>query len=70
MAKKGGWYGDSAGHRKARYKGLGIRNWKAHHKKTLRQTARGLKKDRAIKAKHTRSRGQPHWRGDLKGSRV
>jgi len=27
-------------------------------------------KDRKIKAKHTRSRGSPAWRGDIKGSRI
>lgn len=31
---------------------------------------KSLKRDRAIKSKRTRKRGEPHWRGDLKGSRI
>lgn len=66
----GGWYGAGKAHQKAKLKSLGIRSLKAHAKKVNKTTLRGLKQDKRLKAKTVRKPWQPHWRGDLKGSRV
>lgn len=69
---KGGWFGHAKAHSTARFKGAGFTGKKLapHIKKEMKQTARGLARDRAVKAKHSRQSWQPHWRGDVKGSRV
>jgi hypothetical protein len=68
--KKGGWKGHGLAHQRAKLKSLGFKNLKAHAKKVNKTTLRGLHQDKRIKAKTVRQPWQPHWRGDLKGSKV
>jgi hypothetical protein len=65
-SSKRGWHGEAMKHSKARYGS----KWKSKMSKAKKQTSRGFKKDKAIKAKHKRHPWQPRWRGDVKGSRV
>ena len=40
------------------------------YKKAGKWHKKSVGRDRKIKAKHTRKRTQPSWRGDVKGTRV
>ena len=66
-SKGRGWWGESKRHRLAALKGLRKRGLKP---KKYKRTARGLKLDRAKKAKTVRKPWQPAWRGDLPGKMV
>ena len=40
------------------------------YKKAGKWHKKSVSRDRKIKAKHTRSKSSPSWRGDVKGTRV